>query len=110
MKIQMVIKPVIKCCKASNLNDLIHQVFGAGNHHGHCASTREVHIFEWLIEFLNKNKDSISPENKIRIFVRYDACPSCQTMMYNIKNKQIIVVKDLLAYEAQPAGSEPIKC
>jgi hypothetical protein len=69
------------------LNDLTHQVFEAGNHHGHRASDTEVHIFERLIEFLNKNKDNISPENKIRIFVRYDACPSCQTMMYKIKKQ-----------------------
>ena len=54
--------------KASNLNDLTHQVFEAGNHHVHCASDTKVHIFKQLIEFLNKNKNNISPDNKIRIF------------------------------------------
>ena len=36
---------------------------------------------------LNKNKDNISPVKKVISFVRYGACPSCQTMMYKIKKQ-----------------------
>ncbi len=71
--------------EAYSLSDLTHQVFEEGHHHGDRDSDTEVHIFERLLAFLDKNRNKVDVNNKIRLFVRYDACPSCQIMMYRIK-------------------------